>query len=205
MTDARTRRTRDRLALAITGLGQTVRLEQLTVDDVAAASGLSKSTVYRHAKSPARFMADRFAAVLEHDLVEAVWTEYGPGTASGRHSMRHRRALTALWNEITARFAMYRLSVREPDSIIMASFVTTQEQLAVNYLEENLEKIQLPQVLATANREWAIEVLTQQYCHGLIVLFKAMLADDEPLPLESFISLARDLMPCWQCRLLTEA
>ncbi|MGI5952607.1 MAG: hypothetical protein ACOX61_12310 [Brooklawnia sp.] len=205
MTDARTRRTRDRLALAITALGGTVRLEQMTVDDVVAASGLSKSTVYRHAKSPARFMADRFTAVLEHDLVEAISTDYGPGTASWRHSMRHRQALTALWNETTARFAMYRLSVREPDSIILDSFVTIQEQLAVNYLEENLEKIQLPEVLAGANRKWTIEVLTHQYCHGLIVLFKAMLADDEPLPLESFISLARDLMPCWQCQLLRQA
>lgn len=201
MVDARTQRTRQTLAQAITELGATIRLEEMTVEDVVRASGLSKSTVYRHAKSPAAFMVDRLRVVLSTGTVTAMTTR-SIGSSGRVQEDLHRQALTLLWTEVSDHWGLYKLSASKPDSVIMQLFLQTQLSAVAAYLRDNLEVIDLPRTLVNADPNWAAEVLAQQYCHSVAGMMRGILSLDEPLGLEDFISLARDLMPRWQRSML---
>lgn len=199
--DVRSRRTRQRLAEAITAVGARVRLEEMTVDDVVTASGLSKSTVYRHAKSPAAFMADRLRHVL-HDALVGALAQQGPEMTTAQREQANRRGMTALWQDGADHFEMYRRSASQPDSVILGLMQDALLAAITDYLRENLADIELPPALQRIDPDLAVDVLALQYSYGVVGLLKALLGGDELLPLESFIELGRDLMPRWQRSLL---
>lgn len=193
MTDARSQRTRQQLEKAITQIGGSIRLEEMTVADVVQASGLSKSTVYRHAKSPATFMADRLRQVLQNNFFE-ILTRRGGAASTIEREQAHRESLAMVWHDGAAHFEMYRLSASQPDSIVLKTVMEAQLAAMTAFLRENLGSIELPRALADADPEWAVQVLAQQFSHGVVGLLTALLASAEMLALDDFIELARDLI-----------
>jgi AcrR family transcriptional regulator len=64
--DARARRTIDRLRGGLLGLIETQSLEAITIDDIAEAAQVSRSTFYRHFATKEAFVEDIAASEVQH-------------------------------------------------------------------------------------------------------------------------------------------
>lgn len=199
--DPRSVRTDDALSAAIHRLAALKPVEDLTVNEVCAESGVSRATFYRRARTPGDLLSAEFAEILR-----VGFEEYG-GIQREAHGaillLRHREMLEQLAGHLSQYSELYRNSFGVDHSVMGLTLRHAMLQTLRNFLDDRREEIALPRALSTQPWEVTREVLAHNYADGMMGLFKIWLdlpeADRNPDTLTEWM-LA--LTPSWNRRLM---
>lgn len=200
--DPRSVRTDDALSSAIRRLAATKPVEELGVNEVCAASGVSRATFYRRARTPGELLASEFESTLR-----AAFAEHQAKQSTVQRGAEllvwHREMLDWLTRHIEANAAIYRHSFGVDHSVL--SLVLRNEMLRKlhGYLDSRRDQIVLP--VALRDQPWPVtrEILSRNYADGEIGLFKVWL--DMPSKQRDRQTLAEwmlALTPAWNRRLM---
>lgn len=189
--DPRYQRVRARLVGALLDLAATKPAEAIAVSELTSAAGVSRTTFYKHADSPAQLLAshliDQIAPVMEPmtTLLE---------TAEQDYLLRWRDITVDVLENVRSNRQIYgHVFGGEGESVVLAILTRYFERIYGGYVEDFAEHV----VDETPTDLWKA-MATSQQVHNLIAVISSWLRTGMVDSPEGVVSTYMSLAPPWQ-------
>lgn len=188
--DPRYLRARHRLIEVLREFAAQRPAELLTVSEIAARAGVSRTTFYAHAQTPADLLAAHLIDRLSDSLAGLdTLLEDDPE----HYLLRWRQAYIGVLEQVRADADIYRhVFLGEEGALVRARISAYFEEVVARYVEDFVRHLDQP-----VSELWVTMAISQQVHNTLVVITSWMrtgMVDAPELVMNTFISLA----PPWQ-------
>lgn len=196
--DPRFQRVRAKLTAAILILAADKPAEQIAVSELTSAAQISRTTFYKHADSPASFLAQHLIGQLEPKMnpLAHLLDDTGPG-----YLMRWRDIHLDLLDHVREHGDVYtHVFGADAQSVVLAMLCTYFEEVFGAYVQDFSRHIEGPQ----PSDLWITMAISQQV-HNTIAVISSWLRcgmDESP---EEVIGAYVSLVPPWQLARFSES
>lgn len=195
--DPRFQRIRAKLTEAILTLAADKPAEQISVSELTSRAGVSRTTFYKHADSPAAFLATHLIAQLapSMDPLAYLLRDTGPD-----YLLRWRETQIALLTHVRHNQRVYsHVFSADGQSVVLAMLSVYFERLFSDYVQEFQRHLDGPQ----PSDLWVAMAISQQV-HNTIAMISSWLrtgmVEEPDVVVATYISLA----PPWQLARFSE-
>lgn len=187
--DPRYLRVRAKLVAALLDLARTRPAEEITVSELTAAAGVSRTAFYSHAGSPAQLLADVLVGELRPRLATLAESMSHPGA---RYVDLWRAIYMTLLEHVQAHRRIYEL-ITSGNSAVFSALISCFEEAARRYVDAIRDRLDGPPVTEL----WAA-MAVQQQVHNMIAVIGAWIATGMLEPAEAVVDTYMTLAPPWQ-------
>ena len=189
--DPRFQRVRASLIGALTELAAEKPAEKISVSELTAKAGVSRTTFYKHADSPPQLLASHLITQIR-PVMDPMTTLLK--SAEEDYLLRWRDIMVDLLEHVRDNQAIYsHVFVGEGESVVLSILTRYFERIYVEYVEDFAEHVGDE----TATELWKA-MATSQQVHNLIAIISSWLRTamvDSP---EAVVSAYMSLAPPWQ-------
>ncbi len=199
--DPRSVRTDDALSSAIRRLAADKPVEELTVNEVCAASGISRATFYRRARTPGELLSAELEQVLHTGFAE--FTGRQPSVHGSELLAEHRRMLDWLTGHLEQFERLYQHSFSVDHSALALTLRNRMMQWIRDFLDSRRDEIVLPAALLAQSWPVTREILSCNYVDGEIGMIRVWLGlPDGQRDRSTLAEWMLALTPAWNRRLM---
>lgn len=196
--DRRYQRVRAKLVSAVSELAAQKPAESITVSELASAAGVSRTTFYSHAESPASLLAqhlvDQISPVL--DPLAQIFERSGP-----EYVLAWRDAMRELLRHVQERHDVYN-HVFRPDgqSVVLSILSAYFEDVFSRYVQEFRTRVD-----GEPPSDLWVAMATSQQVHNTIALISSWLRTGMEETVDQAIGTYVTLVPPWQLARFTDS
>lgn len=189
--DPRYQRVRTTLNRAIVELAAEKPAERITVSELSALAGISRTTFYKHGESPAQFLSDYLINQIRPSFepLATIFTDVGPD-----YLLQWRAIYVGLLEHIQVNAEVYRhVFCGDGQSIVLTRMSAYFEEVSRAYVTEFVAHIDDQQV----SELWVAMAISQQV-HNIIAVISSWLRTDMHQSPEAVVHTYLSLAPPWQ-------
>ncbi len=189
--DPRFQRIRTKLTNALLEIAAEKPADQISVSELTSAAKVSRTTFYKHAESPAAFLADYLIGELNSDMAPLanLLDDTGPG-----YLMRWRQVHLNLLNHVRQKEGVYRhVFTADGQSVVLAMLSVCFQDIFSSYVHAFRAHIDGPQ----PSDLWTEMAISQQV-HNTIVMISSWLRTGMEETPEEVVAAYLSLVPPWQ-------
>ncbi len=189
--DPRFQRIRAKLTSALLELAAQKPADQISVSELTAAAKVSRTTFYKHAESPAAFLAEYLIGELNSDMAPLanLLDDTGPG-----YLMRWRQVHLDLLNHVRQNEGVYKhVFTADGQSVVLAMLSVCFQDIFSSYVHAFREHIDGPQ----PSDLWTEMAISQQVHNTIVVISSWLRTGMEDSP-EEVVAAYISLVPPWQ-------
>lgn len=195
--DPRYKRVRAALVSALVELAKERNVDDISVSELTGRAGVARQTFYKHAPSPAHFLADYLTGQLEPHF-SALAKLLGDGAADTRE--RLTSIYVAIMEVIARDPEIYsQVFVKNTSSSVRALFATRLEEVFRTYVADFAARLEWQ-----ATDLW-VEMAVSQQLHNMIAIITAWLRTGMSASAREVVATYLTLAPPWQLVHLNES
>ncbi|MGI5950873.1 MAG: excisionase family DNA-binding protein [Brooklawnia sp.] len=197
--DPRVARTRRRLRAAVLRLAVRQSVEDLAVEEICEAAGVSRATFYRHASSASEVLLDLMAEQLDAQRSDFVQQASGAGEAL---RAVHRDLISRLAAHVEEFADVYARSLASDHSVLRPMLMTHMYESTFNYVTRRKDEIDLFNQVGSSRHEFLIDALARNYAAGELGIIEAWcISGSRSRGTLEFLML--ELAPAWNRQLMS--
>lgn len=196
--DPRFQRIRTKLTNALLELAAHKPAEQITVSELTSAAHVSRTTFYKHAESPAAFLAEYLISQLNSEMAPLanLLDDTGPG-----YLMRWRQVHLDLLNHVRQNEGVYtHVFTADGQSVVLAMLSAFFQKIFSSYVYAFRTHIDGPQ----PSELWTEMAISQQV-HNTIAMISSWLRTGMQDSPEEVVAAYISLVPPWQLARFSES
>lgn len=198
VVDPRVVRTHERLRAAVLELASETPVEELALEQVCAASGVSRATLYRYAVTPVAILQELMHEELDGQRLDFINEATGFGEEL---QLVHRGLIHRLVDHVEKFADAYRLSLPLPLSALRPVLFTHMHESMLGYVRRRTADIALLGSVGSPSYEFRVDALARSCASGDLGVIEAWCASAER-DRQNLEELIFDLTPAWNLKLM---
>lgn len=189
--DRRYQRVRAKLVSAVLQLAAEKPAEDISVSELTAAAGVSRTTFYSHGESPAAFLAQHLIREIDPVLgpLARIFDQAGP-----QYVLRWSAIMRELLEHVRQNRAVYEHVFRaDGQSVVLSMLSVYFEEVFTQYVQTFREHVDGP-----PPTDFWVAMATSQQVHNTIALIASWLRTDMQETPDQVIAAYMSLVPPWQ-------